>query len=324
MSDDEIVRTESGLEVLAPSPTEPSTPIDETSDPSSSSSSSQNNTTFFGLRRRNPAQILQSLQKYSSYAFSIFAAFHVTNTAVLPLVSRLLSDSNTAATQDASQYLLLTRPYYQSPVAEPVVVLLPLVTHIASGIALRLYKRHILLKHYGGYTPLLPAYSKEDRARWRTAPWPKTSWQQMAGYVAIPLVLGHSFITRGLPLRVEGGSSGIGLDYVSHGFAIAPKLHVLGYVALVGVVGSHVVWGWAKWLGLAPKEAVQGETQERQLERRTRWWEVWSVAGAVVGIWVAGGVGVVGRAGLEGRVPGWVGRVYDGLYRELPIISGWV
>ncbi|KAL9056077.1 MAG: hypothetical protein Q9162_003139 [Coniocarpon cinnabarinum] len=326
MSAEDSLHTPSGLNVLAPSPTDTSTPIHERSDPSTDTPSQQQqpSSSFLGFPRRSPAQLLQTLQKYSSYAFSVFAAFHITNTALIPLAERLSTCSNTIATQAASQYLLLTRPYYQSALLEPLVVGIPLLTHIASGIVLRAFRRHVLLKNYGGYGPVLPAYSKKDQARWRKAPWPRLSWQSVAGYAAIPLVFTHSFVTRGLPLVVEGSSSSIGLDYVSHGFAIAPKIHLLAYGVLVAVVGSHIVWGWSKWLGVAPTERAQGEPSEETLERKTRWWAVWGVSAGVVGLWMAGGLGVVGRAGLDGRTGGWVGRVYDGVYRQLPGFRAWV
>lgn len=61
------------------------------------------------------------LQKYSTYAFTIFASFHITNTSIIPLVTRSVPASE--------PYLLLTRPYYQSFPLEPLLVTLPIATH---------------------------------------------------------------------------------------------------------------------------------------------------------------------------------------------------
>lgn len=274
-------------------------------------------------------QTVQLAQRYSSYTFTAFLAQHITSTSLLPLA---------LGAQPASKYLLLFRPYYQSyPLAEPLLVLAPLAIHITSGIALRIHRRRILLRHYGYYD----ADAQGDPESWslwgrdgkgdvssgervrasKGAPWPKLTWTARAGYMAIPLVAGHAALTRLLPLYVDGGSSSIGLDYISHGIALAPALGYLGFTALVGVVGSHVVWGWARWTGLAPGEAVEGEEAGVVLRRKRRFWGVWLVAAGVVGGWLAGGLGVVGR---DGRAGGWVGGVYDQIYGRVPGLGRWV
>ena len=73
------------------------------------------------------------IQKYSSYAFTIFGAFHIANTSIIPLITRNV--------QSADTYLLLTRPYYQSLPFEPILITGALGLHISSGIALRLFRR---------------------------------------------------------------------------------------------------------------------------------------------------------------------------------------
>ena len=99
-------------------------------------------------------------------------------------------------------------------------------------MALRLYRRQVLLKQLGAET-------RGDRA---TIAWPKLSGTSVLGYVAVPLVLGHTAINRMLPLWADGGSSSIGLDFVSHGLNVGPMWYRIagrvGYAALVGVVGS--------------------------------------------------------------------------------------
>ena len=62
---------------------------------------------------------------------------------------------------------------------------------------------------------------------------------------------------------------------------------------------------------------MAGDTRDREMARRTRWWEIWGAVTGLIGFWIAGGLGVVGKAGLEGRVGGWVGRVYDRLYTRV-------
>ena len=255
-----------------------------------------------GLNSHSPAWYLNRIQKYSSYAFSVFAAFHIANTAIIPLVTRSVPASE--------PYLLLTRPYYQSPIAEPIVVILPLIAHIGSGFALRLYRRRQNLKQYG-------AEEKSDR---RKVAWPKISATSKLGYLLVPLVFGHSFVNRIIPLWAEGGSSSINLGYVSHGFAKHPAVSIFGFGALVTVAVWHSVWGWAKWLRLNPDSVTSG-AYEGQISRKRRWYIINAVSTLAAGLWLAGGLGIVGRGG---KAAGWIGKEYDELYRRIPIVGRWM
>lgn len=297
---------------------EPS-PIDETpsyfpSNTSPTSKTFQTNNYFPLPARSNTSlglktystwpEILRMTQKYSSITFTIFAAFHITNVAILPLTNH--------SVQDSSKYLLLTRPYYQSFPLEPLLITLPLALHISSGLLLRLHHRRVLLRKSG-------ASSRQDR---RKIPWPRISGTSMLGYAAVPLVLGHTALTRMLPLWIEGGSSSIGLDFVGHGVAIAPVMGYVGFSALVAVVGTHVVWGACRWAGVTPENVARGQVQQvKAWERRKRRWIVDAVAVLVVGVWAAGGIGVVARGG---KTSGWVGKVYDDLYRRVPVLGSYV
>jgi hypothetical protein len=242
---------------------------------------------------------VKRIQKYSSYTFTLFLGFHITNTSILPLLTRSIADSD--------RYLLLTRPFYQSPLSEPFVVALPLLTHIGSGVALRLYRRHQLAKRYG-------YESHEQRRHLR---WPSLSGTSLLGYILLPLVTGHVFVNRVLPLWVEGDSSGAGLGFVSHGFARQGVVSFVGYSALIIVGAWHFVWGGANWLGLTPKsvpaEAVEG--------RKRRWYALNALSAGMAGLWMLGGLGVVGRGGAT---DGWVGRGYDELYSRIPVVGRWM
>lgn len=247
------------------------------------------------------------IHRYSSYTFTAFATLHITNTSLIPLLTRSLPASDT--------YLLLTRPYYQSPLLEPLLVVLPLLAHIASGTALRLYRRSQAAKRYG-------AESRADRRLLAGKAWPKLSGTSALGYALVPLVAGHALVTRVLPLWVEGGSSGVGLGYVAHGFARFPKMAFGWHGALVGVGACHFVWGWAKWMGWTPDGRSEGgDAVERGLSRKRRWYAVNGVSALLAGLWMLGGLGVVGRGG---RMGGWVGRGWDELYRRIPILGRWI
>lgn len=238
------------------------------------------------------------VQKYSSYAFTVFASFHVANTSIIPLLTQNVPESN--------RYLLLTRPYYQSAVAEPLVVALPLFAHIASGIALRFYRRHQALKRYGAET-------HRDR---RTIPWPALSGTSALGYALIPLAGFHIWTTRILPPYMHGDNSMISLSYISHGFSRHPLVSFAGFTALVAVGTWHMAWGWAKWLGLSPLQVSPTESR-RHLMKKRRWYAINGISALLTGLWLAGSLGIVGRGGKTG---GWIGREFDELYNAIPMI----
>ncbi|KAF1978523.1 hypothetical protein BU23DRAFT_525235 [Bimuria novae-zelandiae CBS 107.79] len=254
--------------------------------------------TTFGLGNHGPAYYLTRVQKYSSYAFTVFASFHVANTSIIPLLTRSVPKSN--------RYFLLTRPYYQSAITEPLVVALPLVAHIASGIALRFYRRRQALKRYGAET-------LRDR---KTIPWPSLSGTSALGYALIPLAGFHVWTTRILPPYMHGDNSMISLSYISHGFALHPLVSFGGFTALAGVGTWHIVWGWAKWLGLSPTQVSVTESR-RDLTKKRRWYTINGISVLLTGVWLAGALGIVGRGGKTG---GWIGREFDELYNAMPFI----
>jgi hypothetical protein len=241
--------------------------------------------------------IVSRVQKYSSYAFTVFASFHVANTALIPLLTRSVPESN--------RYLLLTRPYYQSTLTEPLLVALPLVAHISSGIALRFYRRRQALQRYGAETHM-------DR---KTIPWPPISGISALGYALIPLAGFHVWSTRILPTYMHGDNSMISLSYISHAFALKPFISFAGFSALVGVGAWHFAWGWAKWLNLTPPQVTDTESK-RHLVKKRRWYAINGVSAVLAGLWLAGGLGIVGRGGKTG---GWIGREFDELYNAMPL-----
>ncbi|ERF69686.1 hypothetical protein EPUS_03678 [Endocarpon pusillum Z07020] len=85
---------------------------------------SASTSTTLGLHPHTLTRTLLALQKYSTYPFALFLTFHITNTSLLPLVTRNLHTADT--------YLLLTRPYYQSQLLEPALLLAPLAQRTSS------------------------------------------------------------------------------------------------------------------------------------------------------------------------------------------------
>ncbi|KAL1656407.1 hypothetical protein SLS61_000870 [Didymella pomorum] len=297
-----------GLTEVEPSPVEETPnefkegyfPLEEKSEGQQEFDLPQRTTTTLGLGgSHGPVWWLTRIQKYSSYAFGIFTTFHIANTSLIPLAVRSVPEAN--------RYLLLTRPYYQSTLAEPLVVALPLLAHITSGVALRLYRRRIALQRYGA----------ETRTDKRSIPWPVVSGTSLLGYILLPLASFHVWTTRILPSYMHGDNSLISLSYISHGFATHPFLSFAGFTALVGTGVWHFVWGASQWLGWKPSQ-VSVYSEHKDMERKRRWYVINGVAAAITGLWLAGGLGVVGRAG---KTVGWIGREFDDLYSKVPFMQ---
>ena len=140
--------------------------------------------------------------------------------------------------------------------------------------------------------------------------WPPISWSSLSGYALVPFILGHAFVNRILPWIYEGGSSGVGLGFVSHGFAKHPVIAWGTYAALVGIGVGHFVWGVARWNGWMPMGSDK--------KARRRWRTINGICIGFAALWMAGGLGIVGRGGLS---EGWVGKGYDALYSKIPLVK---
>lgn len=291
----DLEKLESGLHELEPIPT-------DATEESFNEKPKFRRTDTLGLQHSS-LWYLARIQKYSSYVFTAFATMHITNTSIIPLVTQSVPASE--------PYLLLTRPYYQSPAAEPLMVALPLWAHIISGVAIRVIRRNQNARRYG------EARSKENKAVFFTKFWPKVSGTSKLGFVFTPLLLGHMIINRAIP-KAKGGN--IGLEYVSHAFAKHPAISFAGFAALLGVGCFHITWGWARWLGWTPDQSTELGTK-RELSKKRRWYIINAVAATVTGLWTAGSFGVVAR---HGEAAGWIGRQYDEMYKMIPIMGRWM
>jgi hypothetical protein len=135
---------------------------------------------------------------------------------------------------------------------------------------------------------------------------------------------------------VEGGSSGVGLGYVSHGFARRPAFWNLFYLFFVTAGAWHFVGGWATWMGWrvttarrergSNKGSLEGyfglsDNPERAKRQRKMWWMVNGIAALGASVWLAGALGIVGRAG-EGA--GWEAKSWNELYSQVPVIGDWL
>ncbi|KAI1827574.1 hypothetical protein F4861DRAFT_326007 [Xylaria intraflava] len=264
-------------------------------------------------RGRGPIFYLTRIQRYSSYTFTFFAGLHFTNTSLIPLVYRSVPYSE--------PFLLMTRELYQTPLTEPLLVGLPVLAHVVSGIAIRLLRRHQNKKRYhGGSSPgFWPLTSSKDpsypssQSKSSSRIWPAFNNISASGYMFVVFLSSHVAMNRMLPIVVDGDSSNIGLGFVAHGFARHAQSAWLSYALLLTIGTGHMVWGMARWLDLAPPANWKKITLDKptRSRRRRAWWAINGTAVGLTALWAAGGLGVVARAG---PVQGWLAGVYDSIY----------
>lgn len=240
---------------------------------------------------------------------SVFTSLHLANVSLIPAVQRSVPSSET--------YLLMTRELYQTTLAEPLLVALPVALHIGAGVALRLLRRRQNMRRYGGATPAMYALHRSQTGAAAMTLWPPLSYISLSGYAFTVFYAAHAFVNRVLPLAVDGDSSNVGLAYVAHAFARHPVVAGAAYAGLVVLGTGHMVWGMAKWSGLAPstqgwQSAVADKKTKRR--RRNRWLQVQGVVLLGVAAWAVGGLAVVARGGLQ---YGWVGKVYDDMLARI-------
>jgi hypothetical protein len=297
----------SSLQELDPSPVE--SPNVDASNPEKDTESGayfpptrSSISTTLGLHPTTVSNTLLTLQKYSVVPPSLYLLGHYTSTALVPLFTQDI--------YSAERTLLLTRPYYQSWPLEPLLIFAPIATHILSGIALRIHRRRISAKRHGGDT----------FAERRKIAWPKVSLTSALGFALYPMLAAHVVVNRVTPLKVEGGSSGVGLRYFAHGIAKHPVMSNIGYAVMVSVASWHFVGGAAKFLK-ASTEYVTGFGEEGRQKRQRRSWLINGIAALVAAGWIAGGLGVIGRAGAG---TGWEAKNWDAILQQVPLLGNYM
>jgi Protein of unknown function (DUF1691) len=299
-----IDSTAPSMQEIDPSPVE--SPIVDASNPEKHAESGayfpsarSSTSTTLGLHPTTMSNTLLTLQKYSVIPPSLYLLGHYTSTALVPLF--------TQDTHSAERTLLLMRPYYQSWPLEPLLIFAPIATHVLSGIALRIHRRRISAKRHGGDT----------FAERRKIAWPKVSLTSALGFALYPMLAAHVIVNRVTPLKVEGGSSGVGLRYFAHGIAKHPVMSNIAYALMVSVASWHFVGGAAKFLQVS-RDYVRGVGEEGRRKRQRRAWLVNGISALVAAGWIAGGLGVIGRTGAG---TGWEAKNWDLILKQVPLLG---
>lgn len=262
-------------------------------------SASHTTTNWLGLTPARTLHILSAVQKYSIAPFGIYLTMHYTNTALIPLLTKNV--------RDADKYLLLTRPYYQSFPLEPLLIFIPVVSHVASGLALRIYRRRINALRHGA----------ETHTQRQTIKWPKLSLTSAAGYILYPMLVLHMLSNRIVPKKIDGSSASVGLRYFAHGISSHPWLGLSSHGFLIATASYHFVSGAAKFLKLS-KEYVTEGGEDGRVSRKRRGWAVNGLAALLATVWMTGGLGVIG---MSGRGVGWEASHWDQIFKEVPLVG---
>lgn len=241
----------------------------------------------FGPSQKNSSRlipILSSIQKYSSYTFTIFSFLHGTSVMIGPVISESIGN----------EMLSMSRTIYQGSGLENILVWGSLSLHVLSGITLRILRNRRYREKYGGSKALDNKLKRKRRNSQLDKDTISKSYDgevsvnddsevglmggitnffgfgfrksylfrkfglsplQATGYLSVPLVAYHALQTRIIPLLVEGDSSYISLDYISYIFndvrhTSGPILNWIVYPSLIGFTTYHIISGWMKWLNV--------------------------------------------------------------------------
>ncbi|KAH9914474.1 uncharacterized protein B0H18DRAFT_1045155 [Fomitopsis serialis] len=170
--------------------------------------------------RRAALSVLTRVSHGSTPFITTFVLIHLTAPALASLGGTSLS----------SQVMLLGREYYQTPLGEKYLVLLPLLVHPLSSLSKRF---------------LAPRPARRP-----------TSALSLTGYAAGLLVLGHFLTHRVHPADAAApvlalSPAELDYEYVKYALHAWPWRAGLGYFALTAVVATHAAEGvrvlWNTW-----------------------------------------------------------------------------
>ncbi|CAK7902499.1 hypothetical protein CAAN1_18S02344 [[Candida] anglica] len=203
---------------------------------------------------------LTKVQKYTGYMFTTFAGLHLASVVITPGLGISMAKS-----QD--MFELARTIYLQIPGFEFMFVTGATVAHVLSGVGIRMIRNHIryqtrTMRPTKNDTPILTDSERDDiglggitgliglgyRKAWISRLIPELSPLAFSGYLLIPIGLLHYFEFRWSPMIIDGDSSLISLQYITHvlHFEAWPYQNVLNFAGLVGLVwlGSyHMVSG---------------------------------------------------------------------------------
>jgi hypothetical protein len=194
---------------------------------------------------------LQTMQRYSSYAFSGFLGLHFANTCIVPLTTWF---SSKTAISNIDNGFMITRQIYRPTLAvESSLIFAPLFVHIACGVMLRatriidLYREPIPARHDGLTRISLINYLAQPHIRARLTL--NLSDIAASGYITWLCVALHIYTVRNIPWKYAGEGE-TSITIVTYALQKHPVLFYTLYYTLISAGVFHVISGWGKWLEL--------------------------------------------------------------------------
>ena len=237
--------------------------------------------------------VLQKINRYSSYAFSAFLGVHVVNTMVAPL----WPSSDPLGTINDT-FMVARELYLRRPFIEPLFIFGSAAAHVLTGIAMRVIRRVEERKYYG--ESLAHQYRRLRAENKGVAPAElhhhALSNVSMAGYMLIPLFGLHVYSTRILTHKLGSGGD-TSIQYITQ---LLQKHKILGfglYGSLVGIASFHIIGGWYKWMYAYHRKRVSR----------------WIITGIAFLAWFASLI----RIFKLDRATGSLAQEYDYLYRQI-------
>lgn len=246
---------------------------------------------------------LVKVQKYSSYTFLGFFGLHVASTVVVPGLG-IHADK-------CQDFFEICRNIYLGPLVEYLAIYAAGGIHLASGICLRILRlfspktrpqpREFVIKDeyredigLGGLGTLLGLGYKRS---WISSTFPSFTPLTFSGYVMAASLGYHWFKMKLAPVLVDGDSSLVTLNYVSHYLHQSPFGKWGGYfnwamlMLLLWVSFYHIVSGLFKW--------------RRQVRARAK-----KIAYVVIGTFTSLSIIAVSRMSLWKLDTGFMGKQY--------------
>ncbi|SAM00788.1 hypothetical protein [Absidia glauca] len=163
--------------------------------------------------------IANRVQAITAVGFTTFAVMHGLQIATGALRGVAAADSA----------LLLTRPIYQDAHLEGWIVTGSVIWHLVAGTTKSILKPYLNITSTSGKTT--------------TTTTPLLRYHDVTGQLLVPLLAGHYYLARGMPIKTMGDSAFVDFGIIAWGLQNKPVITWVWHTALIGVGVYHMAGG---------------------------------------------------------------------------------